>query len=916
MSSATMANSNKRRKLNSNNVTQNPQINSIIVRDFGGTMFVGWINQFFEKEQMWEVIYEDGDKEDLNRKELLRYLQPDINQHFGEFYKVTFPANEALGVVMAPKPNEEKGQNGVNNKETTSDGIQRSIVVKTKSLCIGRGLLTKFDEVSIVAMKPETRNKSFKEIVGLLRARSQDEPLTVIFKRHKENILLRKAVYKTCFALFKEVCLLWNKIPASSANNIRVHVQKILHEENTAAKNGDQDINNNNNNNSNNIEDKEFGDRFFEAIQANDLKALFFHLAPTTKTDRSDIEKTVNRFSRLKKHLNKIMTNLNIQSNGVNSNHHEKSINNNGNVNINNINNNSSNNNTSATTTAADTARNKNGPISIAAAAVTTATRTNSNRQSGKTTFQANTVDDTKRKFLQIRRDNIQTPSTQMHENNMEPAHTQYLCVGNIPVCMPQVGLYVWAFMKDPNHIRNLGLPTNTPHVTFGYYRALIIGIQQNGNAIRLHWISLGQNKRDENWYDAKKLRLWRPAPSPIALYTFLRTEGRHMIQLSAGEKRQMIGHFNSMRGALQQRYKLARKAAIKAFVHAPRLPISDRSYDFCITFPSETLGIGIDMDHSDGGIMVTSVRGVPGNPTELNLAMQNIHVGDRIVAVRKRAMPQNFDFTTINTNLEDIILWIKSAGRPLQIFFLRKEHHPYIEFKNILQKRKQLMQAQAVQQQQQHQQQQQLLAWRQREQQKKLAAVHKRQQLALRQQHQKRLEATQNQASNNAVNTDLVIKATKDQLNEAYKEIEKLHATGKDLHNKLSEAYKVIVTTKERMNRLEETLKYLSSTDEKRILKGISERLPRIDLVLGKMKKEELDKFHDTFIVPYNKVLTQREQLMAQIQKTRHISDDGANSAAATTAVAETTETTKTTTIAAAAEEKNNVDTDTENVA
>ena len=120
MSSATMANSNKRRKLNSNNETQNPQINSIIVRDFGGTMFVGWINQFFEKEQMWEVIYEDGDKEDLNRKELLRYLQPDINQHFGEFYKVTFPANEALGVVMAPKPNEEKGQNGVNNNETTS----------------------------------------------------------------------------------------------------------------------------------------------------------------------------------------------------------------------------------------------------------------------------------------------------------------------------------------------------------------------------------------------------------------------------------------------------------------------------------------------------------------------------------------------------------------------------------------------------------------------------------------------------------------------------------------------------------------------------------------------------------------------------------------------------------------------------
>ena len=187
--------------------TFNPIIHSIIVRDFGPPhgKFVGWIQRYFEKEKLWQVMYEDGDTEDLNRTELEKYLLPEDNQYFGEFYKVTFPANEALGVVIAPN-SDKTARNNNNNKETNNantteanDNVKpKSVVVKTKPFCIGRGVLTKFDEVALVNMDSSSRNLTFTDIVNLLRGRDEEKPLNVIFKRHKENISLRKSTFEKC----------------------------------------------------------------------------------------------------------------------------------------------------------------------------------------------------------------------------------------------------------------------------------------------------------------------------------------------------------------------------------------------------------------------------------------------------------------------------------------------------------------------------------------------------------------------------------------------------------------------------------------------------------------------------------------------------------------------------------------------
>ena len=75
---------------------------------------------------------------------------------------------------------------------------------------------------------------------------------------------------------------------------------------------------------------------------------------------------------------------------------------------------------------------------------------------------------------------------------------------------------------------------------------------------------------------------------------------------------------------------------SLRSFAGAPMVSLADITYNFCITFPLETLGIGIDVEHSDGGIKVTSIHGSPNNH-ELHQAMQNIRPGDRIVAVRKQ---------------------------------------------------------------------------------------------------------------------------------------------------------------------------------------------------------------------------------------------------------------------------------------
>ena len=105
-------------------------------------------------------------------------------------------------------------------KDSTSDrgGVdaekirrEKSVVVKTKDVCVGRGLLTRFDEVRVISFRSELSNLPFKENVNALRNRAEDKPLVVIFKRKKENISLRVATYERCSGLFKRVCNLWRK---------------------------------------------------------------------------------------------------------------------------------------------------------------------------------------------------------------------------------------------------------------------------------------------------------------------------------------------------------------------------------------------------------------------------------------------------------------------------------------------------------------------------------------------------------------------------------------------------------------------------------------------------------------------------------------------------------------------------------
>ena len=93
----------------------------------------------------------------------------------------------------------------------------------------------------------------------------------------------------------------------------------------------------------------------------------------------------------------------------------------------------------------------------------------------------------------------------------------------------------MWAFMDDINEIRKLGLPTNEK-TKIGYYRAVIVGIQSGGNFVRVHWLSLGINNVDQNWYNIKRLRLWRPAATAVALFVFLESGGKHMITMPRQE--------------------------------------------------------------------------------------------------------------------------------------------------------------------------------------------------------------------------------------------------------------------------------------------------------------------------------------------------------------------------------------------
>ena len=848
-----------------------PKLHDIVVRDFGleHGVFVGWIEKCWEEDKhdpqpLWRVKYEDGDVDDFNLEELQKYVQTDTyGQHFGQFYSVAFPPIKALGVVIAPHATNTPKDSSSDHGGVEAEKIRRekSVVVKTKDACVGRGLLTRFDEVRVISFRSELSNLPFKENVNALRCRAEDKPLSVIFKRKKENISLRVATYERCSALFKRVCNLWRKASPAMVEKAK----KLLGESSgpnekavapqAAPKGSDKT-------DKGMQENDEYCPLFFELLLTQDLKALFFHHAPTNASDTSDVERTEKRFMRLLSIMEKVQS----SSNGLDEKSKDEKVS---------VGNGIPTASKQPTQQAVATNQAKtnmqkrklaNASVAVAAAAARNGpTRRDPSANFKKGTVQAgvaslpqHVLDDTKRKFLLIRQQLIQTPSHQIFDTVVEPAHTQWLCVGNIPVCIPQVGMHVWAFMDDINEIRKLGLPTNEK-TKIGYYRAVIVGIQSGGNFIRVHWLSLGINNVDQNWYNIKRLRLWRPAATAVALFVFLESGGKHMITMPVNSQHQMLTRYCSLREALQRRYEAARTVSQRSFADAPMVSLADINYNFCITFPLETLGIGIDVEHSDGGIKVTSIHGSPNNP-ELHQAMQNIRPGDRIVAVRKQTPNgSNLTYTTINRDLKQLIGFVQTAGRPIQMFFLRGENLPYARHQATLQTIYQAQQGRppAVQIHRpiMQQRQQQNLEW-----------IRKKQMQAQRQAQTSRMQSVQPQAhamvpqtyssssynTNGKVNTSMVGNVSKQHVNAAQNQLEVMRKNCENLENKVKEAYTVVEETNVHVKKLEKIVETLTSADTKEILRGVSERFTDVGIALSNMNGDELKRYHDTFVLPY----------------------------------------------------------------
>ena len=96
---------------------------------------------------------------------------------------------------------------GVGSGKIRRDEVQE--VVKTKDLCVGRGLLTRFDEVQDSQFRAV--KFAFIDNVDALRSRAPDKLLSVIFKRQEENISLRVATYERCSSSFNQACDLCEK---------------------------------------------------------------------------------------------------------------------------------------------------------------------------------------------------------------------------------------------------------------------------------------------------------------------------------------------------------------------------------------------------------------------------------------------------------------------------------------------------------------------------------------------------------------------------------------------------------------------------------------------------------------------------------------------------------------------------------
>ena len=602
----------------------------LIVRDFGAPhgRFVGWVDRVFDEsqtatgEKIWSIVYEDGDKEDLNLEELNKCLQKDMD--LGEYYTLQFPSGP-LGITLAPAPD-------MGDKDHSSKAhVPKAVVIHSKPSSVGRGFASAHDSVVMIGWDPATRNLDFD---GLIREiRSRPRPLSAVLRRTEDTIKRRKARVEALGTLFEAVSQEWRK----ASEKARTRALRQLREDSaqrvanmTAAQRTEQEKH---------IPEfvNEFSQEFMDAFIKGESRALhWFEAWPHYLRNETD------RMTLMRFHL----------SNG-----------------------------TSAPTVPPPVAA---PPLSVAHLA----RRNNKKRMSSgpsevggpppkrpvvkKAEFppipdrfpmdNASVAHPGVAKILKARLELIQTPSQTLrhHEKTVqEPVLTNVLPVGNMPVQVPQRGLRVWAFL-DAREARQLRLGE-----TSGHYRATILQVRKSGQEIQIQWGQCLQNGSTEhvNYYQTKQLMLWGPAPSAVALFVYLSTAGKHIVCMDQTHQRACEHNFAKLREAIQTRYLHAVSLARQDFAGLPIPPVLPTEFTYSLTFSDKTLGIGIDLSYSDGGVIITSVR------PDFAVPLQAIQVGDYLVAAGS--------YRSISGGLEELIHQISIAGRPLQLAFLRKKLHP-----------------------------------------------------------------------------------------------------------------------------------------------------------------------------------------------------------------------------------------------
>ena len=611
----------------------------LIVRDFGPPhgRFVGWVDRVFDEsqtatgEKIWSIVYEDGDKEDLNLEELNKYLQKDMD--LGEYYTLQFQSGP-LGMTLAPAPT-----NVDEELDTLSKAhVPKAIVTHSKPSSVGRGFSSPYDSIVLLGWDPATRKMDFDGLVREIRTRPR--PLSVVLRRTEDTIMRRKARVEALGALFEDVSQEWRK--ASEKARTRAlrqlredsaqRVAKMTEKHQAEQKQHVTELLN------------EFSPEFMDAFIKGESRALHWFAAwPYYLRNDTD------RMNLMRFHLN-----------------HDASV------------------PTVPPPVAAP-------PLSVAAPPLSVAhlTRRNNKKRmaSGPSELSgpslkrpsvkkaefppipdrfpmdnASVAHPGVAKILKARLELIQTPSQTLRHHAktvQEPVLTNVLPVGNMPVQVPQRGLRVWAFL-DAHKARQLKLGE-----TSGHYRATILQVRNSGQEIQIQWGQHLQNGGTEhvNFYQTKQLMLWGPAPSSVALFVYLSTAGKHIVCMDPVSQRACEHNFAKLRDAIQTRYLMAVNLARNDFDGLPIPPVLPTEFTYSLTFSEKTLGIGIDLSYSDGGVIITSVR------PDFAVPLRAIQVGDYLVAAGS--------YRSNSGGLEELIHQINIAGRPLQLAFLRKHLHP-----------------------------------------------------------------------------------------------------------------------------------------------------------------------------------------------------------------------------------------------